>query len=563
MQKLESRLYSIIDLFIHEKKYVVPEHQREYSWNEDDVISFLEDMESIIDPDNSADEEYFFGAMVLMNPSKTTSNEGYKIIDGQQRLTTSAIFVAVVRDILYEKNHSSSAKELDSHIIGKDYHTGDTYDRLELGKRNKNTFHTLMKMSKPEDKIKLENVPTSDVELINAYSTIYEKIMNKYNSNDFPRNIISMCEQFLRRFQVILVVVESYAHAYRIFETLNDRGVSLSQGDLVKNYLLSLCKSDHSQDEVLCDWNRMLDILDGLAIDDFLHYFWLSNHSRIKKNEIYKKLAKKIITENDVKKFVTKLIKYAEIYTQILEPEKEYFWGNVEIVDILKNLKTLNSKVCYIVILLAKYKLEEYEFKNICNMCLNFFFRYKTICGRHATALEVIMVSVAKKLRNDSDVLDIQKIFLDPINYPEKSDFISAFEKISVSDKIGKYILQKITLSKNENRLREIDSIHIEHIMPKTIKNTRWEQYLTSKGIDDLQAYHEQWCKRLGNMTLMIKLSNEDRKKLYDIKYRNYYRHSLIEITNTLPESSEWYIDQIKTRQHNFAELSENIWKIE
>ena len=264
MQKLESRLYSIIDLFIHEKKYVVPEHQREYSWNEDDVISFLEDMESIIDPDNSADEEYFFGAMVLMNPSKTTSNEGYKIIDGQQRLTTSAIFVAVVRDILYEKNHSSSAKELDSHIIGKDYHTGDTYDRLELGKRNKNTFHTLMKMSKPEDKIKLENVPTSDVELINAYSTIYEKIMNKYNSNDFPRNIISMCEQFLRRFQVILVVVESYAHAYRIFETLNDRGVSLSQGDLVKNYLLSLCKSDHSQDEVLCDWNRMLDILDGL-----------------------------------------------------------------------------------------------------------------------------------------------------------------------------------------------------------------------------------------------------------------------------------------------------------
>ena len=183
------------------------------------------------------------------------------------------------------------------------------------------------------------------------------------------------------------------------------------------------------------------------AIDDFLHYFWLSNHSRIKKNEIYKKLAKKIITENDVKKFVTKLIKYAEIYTQILEPEKEYFWGNVEIVDILKNLKTLNSKVCYIVILLAKYKLEEPEFKNICNMCLNFFFRYKTICGRHATALEVIMVSVAEKLRNDSDVLDIQKIFLDPINYPEKSDFISAFEKISVSDKIGKYILQKITLS--------------------------------------------------------------------------------------------------------------------
>ena len=551
----DSKLMSIHELFSG-SKYTVPKYQREYSWTKDEVEEFVRDVLSLVKPETDRSKPYFFGAMVLVDESDVDKSI-FKIVDGQQRIITSAIFIAVLRDMLHREGNYEAAGEFARYIQEKDLESGDIFDRIIPNNRNQEFFRDcIMKIDNPDEKSKNIDVNTANTNILNAYKIIYKELTERITET---RDLVVLCGRFVKNFRTIVVIVESNADAYRIFETLNNRGLELSEGDLVKNHLLEKCADNEQlQDKVFAAWTDITENLDKIKMDDFLRHFWMANYDKIKKDEIYTEISDKLSKGTDVKDLVERMDRYSKIYARIVNPNEED-WTNKQIRTNLETLKILNSKVCYVALLVGVDKFEDADKQQLIQlteMCINFFFRYKTIMGEHATDLETLMKNVATDLRKGKSMDVIKKErFLDPTIYPDDERFENSFKNASLIDKIAAYVLQKLNG-------QHIENVHVEHIMPRNIQGTNWETYLKEQDAD-LTSYVEQWYAKLGNMTLTGKLSTEDKKRSYAEKWAKFYKDSSVEMTKELPIIANWNHKEIEHRQNKFAKKALTIWKIE
>src|SRR5919206_3817796 len=105
---------------LEHNRFVVPNHQRDYSWTEDQVRQYLDDIE---DANERADEQYFIGLMVFMR----ANGDGFVVLDGQQRLATTVLIMAAIRTWL--KGYSAF-----EHEAGKIQHA--FIGREEIGERH-------------------------------------------------------------------------------------------------------------------------------------------------------------------------------------------------------------------------------------------------------------------------------------------------------------------------------------------------------------------------------------------------------------------------------------------
>ncbi len=562
-RELTSSLMSIHELFSGGNKYKVPAYQREYSWTKEQVNDFVTDISGLVGSNRPKKKPYFFGAMVFVRePNSDDSEDIFKIVDGQQRLITSAILIAVIRDMLFGMNEVEAADEFRRYVQEKDLESEQFFDRIIPSDRNREFFkNNVMKAGKPDEKNRAEegDVKVANVGLFNAYKIIHKALAEEHSSRT---DLISLGDRFVKNFKVIVVIVSSNNDAYRIFETLNDRGLELSEGDLVKNYLMEKCADDERLQGCVFDaWVGIMDSLDSpdnhdkIKIDEFLRYFWLANRKKIGSGDIYSEISGTVSTPGGVKELVDKMSRYAAIYSQIVNPEGEE-WGDDRVVTSLKTLKILNSKICYVALMAGRDRLSADDFAELAETCVNFFFRYKTICGKHTTKLETMMVAVAKDLRGGENLGDVKKRhFLDLNMYPTDDEFERAFAKARLSKKIATYVLKRL------HGVPHADQAFVEYIIPKNIQGTEWVESIKKKD-EDFKSYVEQWHSRLGNITLMENISNDDGKKPYSEKWERFYSKSSVGMTKELPRTHEWNDEQIRSRQQDFAAKAKCIWKI-
>src|SRR3989304_6903439 len=86
--------------------YQVPDYQRPYSWEDEQIEQLWDDLNSAIE---SGDESYFLGPMILIK-----TKDGFDVVDGQQRLTTLTILFCVIRDL-----YKDELEKLDRALIKK------------------------------------------------------------------------------------------------------------------------------------------------------------------------------------------------------------------------------------------------------------------------------------------------------------------------------------------------------------------------------------------------------------------------------------------------------------
>ena len=129
--ELHAYTRTISDLFSVKKKYVVPRFQREYSWTKEKVSELWDDIVSNItlnSDDSFTHEEYFIGSLVLVGDDKSVS---LQIVDGQQRLTTLTILLAVLCQRFLEIGRENIAQSIyENYIEGKD-DEGNYYFKLD------------------------------------------------------------------------------------------------------------------------------------------------------------------------------------------------------------------------------------------------------------------------------------------------------------------------------------------------------------------------------------------------------------------------------------------------
>ena len=145
-----------------------------------------------------------------------------------------------------------------------------------------------------------------------------------------------------------VIEVTDQINAFKVFETLNARGVQLSASDLLKNYLFSVIdatKPHKSEiDELENLWSKIIGKLGKIKFEDYLRYYWNSENKTVRKNQLFKTIRNNINSKEDVFKLIRNLDDTADLFIAIQDPESAY-WNDIPNVQkYLSELKLFGIK---------------------------------------------------------------------------------------------------------------------------------------------------------------------------------------------------------------------------
>lgn len=220
--------------------YYIPNYQREYSWETDQIEEFWSDLIETV----SLNEEitHFFGQIVVHNDE--SSKKKY-IIDGQQRTITSIIFLHVLKR-KYHQLYKDSDNTLDDANyremnISRDYIGTKAPYHLTLGDESDNDCFVDIISNNNSEKPSKKHKKKSHTNMHNTYKFFYDKVsvmMDEQADAEEKLSVLNtLFDTFSQRFSVLYMEATQLDEAYIIFETLNARGKDLEASDLLKNYL--------------------------------------------------------------------------------------------------------------------------------------------------------------------------------------------------------------------------------------------------------------------------------------------------------------------------------------
>ena len=272
-----------IGTVLKRNRLAVPPNQREYSWEEKNVQELFQDLAGAI---SSGKQTYFLGVIVL-----TDGTEGHlEIADGQQRLATTTILLAAIRDYFYFRADQAMVGDLDTFLQTFVRDSREYNPRLHLNVMDHEFFRRRI-LESPESRTLILPTQLSHELLGKAAELAVQHVQNILSPLSDPMKISHLNKwlDFIENAaQVIILKVPDDVNAYVMFETLNDRGLRVSQSDLVKNHLFSEARSrpTEAQDR----WTAMNGILEMLddedATIDFVRHFLISMFGPVRGRDV-------------------------------------------------------------------------------------------------------------------------------------------------------------------------------------------------------------------------------------------------------------------------------------
>lgn len=521
----------------------VPDFQRGYSWEHFNVQEYLSDL----DRARSKSSSYFMGTIVFAQPSD--GSERRKIVDGQQRLATTAILLIAVRDYLAELGREELAKSTTAKFLRRFSirEEGDV-DSLILSPKDQDAYDAILAGQ-------FDRVPSTDkirgcYELCRAYLTSVAPSRGDY------RKLVDVIDQLDRRVQVLVAVASDLPEAYVIFETLNDRGADLTTADLLKNYLFSASKKSEFS-YVQTGWNILETNLGSRPEElvKFVRFEYMSRHGRITTRKLYRALQDDLQEHPGVKAYVQRLKQTQEVFLALRDPDSDY-WKDVkaDVRDALVAYRRFGFEGSYPMLLAAFREWDKQRAARLLVKLAIWSVRAQFV-GRlgsgtaeeafGATALEIAKGSA----RNQIDVREsLSKVI--PTDTEFKIAFIAS-GKLSINR--AKYVLamlEKAADAKASKPERALDwtstAVTVEHIMP-----------LSAAGTDDaLQVkVHE-----IGNLALLEKkLNHQLGSKKFEEKC-DVYKQCDFRLTKEVAGRDVWAVEDIAQRTTELAALACFAW---
>ena len=562
MSLINYEFKSVAKLLTASDEILVPIFQRPYSWTKQEYIQFLEDLKRIMD---EGSDSYFIGSMFFKENQGKKSNV---IIDGQQRLSTITILISVIRDMLHEIGDDRVSDIDNDYIKKRNLKTRDSYYKINLSGINLAFFRKyIQEKDRPQNKAssfsKEKKINYSNRLLFNCYQEYFSTIVNSWGKGleqkKLTELIINILQTILEKFNLLTITVTEENEAFTIFETLNDRGLDLTIADLLKNYLFSiLCPGvgEFELRNIIKKWDNMIESL-GKYISPFLKHYWNSKYKPITEKEIYKALKRKIKTKDEILNFLNDLFKVAEVYNGFINPEFVY-WGDKELVSLLNEILILGVSQCYPLLLSAKAKLNNTEFKKIIFLCISISFRYSTVCNLHNNLLERLYSDIANKLRKEEIKNSIEvKNFLEII-WPKDEVYDEMFSNMTFkTSKVPKYILKKINDSLDYGKeIVSSDDISLEHIIPK---NPSVESINL---LERDKINYKEKINQLSNMTILSEEYNQKSSNRLFKDKKEMYQKSKLDINELLKTFKKWDQGEINKWNKYLLDHSKTIWKI-
>ena len=545
--------------------YRVPLFQRDYSWGPDEWDDLWQDIVALFDDD--PEPAHYMGYLVL----QSADNRAFDIIDGQQRMTTLSLLmlaaVSHLSDLAASDDPSDPqmrrAEQLRASYIGY-------LDPVSLVPRSKLTLNRHNDSFYQDYLVPLERLPqrglnASEHLLRRAFSWFKERI--KERSQDDGTAVASFVDGAVDRLFFTVITVTDELNAFKVFETLNARGVRLSATDLLKNYLFSVvARGDAHESEINAlerRWEGIVGLLGSESLPEFLRVYWNSRNRLVRKVDLFKTIRSAIDDRGSAFALVRDLDRQARVYAALRNPD-DGSWTAQERAG-LSQLQMFNVRQPLALLLAAFERFSEQDrigFARLLRAVTVVSLRYNVICGRQSNEQESVYNQIAvaiSELRIDSPAAAIEQ--LRPV-YPQDNEFRAAFidkalrTTSSRNKKVARFVLFQLEQHAS-GRSFDFESARydMEHVLPER-PGEDWQQF------DDQQR--EACTYRLGNLTLLNATHNRDAGNSgYPVK-RAIYHRSEFAITRKLGEDYDtWTPDKIRSRQAWMARQATTIWRID
>lgn len=543
--------------------YLVPRFQRDYSWSSEEWDDLWRDIEVLFE--ENGESEHYMGYLVLQ--SKDSKN--FDVIDGQQRLSTLSILVLAVlgniqkliEDDIDSENNKRRLEQLRSSYIGYlDPVTLIPRSKLNLNRNNDSLYQRYLVPLEPAPK---RNLKATEHLMRKAYDWFYDAVSKMFAEDKNGQRLAQFIDTLSDKLFFTVINVTNEINAYKVFETLNARGVKLSSTDLLKNYLFSVVHNsgsdDHEMNELDDRWERLVGLIGSGSLPDFLRAYWNSQNRFVRHSELFKRIREKITSKGEVFSLIRDIERNAEVYAALPNAD-DSFWNHDQGKQI-KLLRMFNVKQLYPLLLAAYQKLEDSDFTILLRSCVTISFRYNVIGNLAANEQERVYNRVAMGI-SSGDIDGIQSILnsLKPIYVSDekfKNDFTDKELRTTQTrnKRIVRYLLFEIERHVSTNSYDfESGSYNIEHVMPESLGDD-WDD------IED--RIHEQFIYRLGNMTLLTKSVNREiGNSSFDVKKIKFEQSEFLITNRIATENESWNGDRIHLHQKWLARQASSIWRI-
>ncbi|WP_187864707.1 DUF262 and DUF1524 domain-containing protein [Helicobacter pylori] len=528
-------------------QFVIPIYQRVYSWEKEQCKQLWDDVIKI--GGNDKMNGHFIGSILYVR-NGITHSDPLLIIDGQQRLTTITLLCIALRSHLSDE---VKREEIESYLINNNKDgdkDGDKKFRLILSESDKDTLLSLIdknkrKPSEPSVKI-MENF----------------KLFEKWISENTDK--LETIFKGLEKLMIVWIALDKGDDPQLIFESMNSKGIELTQTDLIRNYIIMETETEEKQ-------------------KDFYNGYWRAMEEDFKQNEI--------LFNRFVRHYLTiktgKIPNEKKVYGAFKDYQQK---EGIEIEDLLKDLqkycgyfcqiafkkeadKDLNKALSFLVdlemdvvypLLLELYSdysdgvLSKQDFIPIIALTESYLCR-RAVCGFGSNGLNKIFPSFTKKIDKKQYLKSVEKHFGSlkgnqrfPNNDEFKDSFITIdFYKLQKS----KYFLERLENFDTKEPVNT-QECNIEHIMPQTL-NLEWERDLG----ENFEAIHEKYLHTIGNLTLTgynSEYSNNSFQEKRDME--KGFKQSSLKLNQSLKDLESFGEKEIEKRSNDLADWALKIW---
>lgn len=530
----------------------IPRFQRKYSWTSQNVVEFWTDIER----GRSSGKSYFMGTVVLADDHEVLGR--MLIVDGQQRITTTAILFAAIRDRLREFGHDEQWRAVEREFLS-DYVLEQEAHRpkLTLSPHDSPAFESILNPETGE-------CPKGLVKA--SYDELKARVDAAAPDPDSYSELIAIVKYLSKSVQVLTAVAAELSEAFIIFETLNDRGADLTTADLLKNYLFSQAGQVAIR-PVEEAWVRTSGSFDKPEeFVKFLRYEHMSRHGHVTVRGLYKAIQSDIGEgAAGAKAYVKRLEQGLKVYLALKDPEDPFWSANaIDVRDSLLAFRRLRLEVNSTLLLAAFSSWSVSDATRLVNTVANWSVRAwmsGTLGGgvaddafcRAAVAVTTGKVSKAK------DLLPYMHALI-----PDDTAFRQAVvDSGELNTTRAKYLLAKIErqhridMGENVDAMADWSSrtVTVEHIFAKSSKA---EEFATEDEFNQFEIMKD----RLPNLTLLELSLNGDLENKPFIDKRKTYTVSDFRMTSLLAAKDDWTLKDADARAHFLADLAVRAWPI-
>ncbi|WP_231175535.1 DUF262 and DUF1524 domain-containing protein [Helicobacter pylori] len=529
---------------------VIPIYQRVYSWEKEQCKELWDDIIKVGGDDKM--DGHFIGSILYVLDGITHSDNALLIIDGQQRLTTITLLFIALRDYLNDEDEfleKFSREKIESYLINSNK-DGDKKFRLILSESDKDTLLSLI-----DENRRKPNEPSL-------------KIMENFKLfEEWIRKNTDKLETIFKGFKKLMIVwialEKGKDDPQLIFESMNSKGIELTQTDLIRNYIIMETEIEKQE--------------------GFYNQYWRAMEEDFKQNE---KLFNRF-----VRHYLTIKIGKTPNEKRVYEAFKDYQQKEgIEIEDLLKDLqkycgyfcrivfkkeadKNLNKALSFLVdlemdviypLLLELYGdykdgvLSKQDFIPIVALIESYICR-RAVCGLSTNSLNKVFPSFTKKINKDQYLESIEAHFVcltEKQRFPNNDEFKKLFITIDFYHfQKREYFLERL---ENFNTKEPVNTQEctIEHIMPQTLTE-EWKRDLG----ENFQAIHDKYLHTIGNLTLTgynSEYSNNSFQEKRDME--KGFKQSPLKLNQSLKDLESFGEKEIEKRANDLADWALKIW---